>query len=105
MTCPCPAPSVARTPEPVVPYECGGCWQHPDSRDRCLLERKSAVTHTAALQETIDGARARRVAVLIEGHLNLLLKSPFDGLRRGSRPTVLECNDRHAHADRIALAN
>ena len=51
------------------------------------------MTHTTALKEAIHRARARRVAVLIDSRLDLLLKSPFDGLRRGSRPTVLQCND------------
>ena len=63
------------------------------------------MSYTAPLQETIHGARARGVAVLIESHLNLLLKSPFDGLRRGSRATVLQSDNRHSHANCIALSN
>ena len=73
--------------------------------DGCLLERESAMSDSGALQETIDGSRARGIAVLIKCHLNLLLKGPFNWLSRGSRPAVLQSDDRHMRANGIALPN
>ena len=39
-----PLPGAESGPDPVVPYECGGCWQHPDSRGRVRL------TNTACMR-------------------------------------------------------
>ena len=62
-------------------------------------------SHSTALEQPVHGARARGISVLIESHLNLLLKSPLDWLSRGSRPSVLQLDDRHAGTNGVTLTN
>ena len=63
------------------------------------------MTYAAALEEAIDCACARCVAMIVQRRLDLALEGPLNGLGQSPRSAVGESYDRHTHANGIALPN